>query len=297
MHARSVNPGGPQKGLMRKSALLISSVLVVAVLAASLTAQQAKPVATTQKPTDVATLLFEMANTMGMLRAIQQEDSIITLEHWAKGTVTVGTQKYDVPEYRMSVNYAVPGVRVDYQRQMGTGKPQRVIEVVAGGAAWNETDRGMGATAARDQAKQRAVLLWTTPMGVVKAAKMAGTRATMKAAGANAWTLTFPLPAPAEDVTAVATVRQDASLLGRANPAALKILTGTYIAQVETTGAVVSQSTYSEYGDWNYEDYLADIFQPRRITRRIGDTTFDLTTVNTNTYNPYVIMPVPANVK
>jgi len=33
------------------------------------------------------------------------------------------------------------------------------------------------------------------------------------------------------------------------------------------------------------------------MTRRIGDTTFDLTTVNTNTYNPYVIMPVPANVK
>jgi hypothetical protein len=134
-------------------------------------------------------------------------------------------------------------------------------------------------------------------MGVVKAARMAGARATMKAAGANAWTLTFPLPAPAEDVTATATVRQDAGLLGRPNPAALKILTGTYVAQVETTGAVVSQSTYSEYGDWNYEDYIADIFQPRRMIRRVGDTTFDLTTVNTNTYNPYVIMPVPANVK
>jgi len=282
---------------MRKTALLFAGMFVAGTLTVSLSAQQAKPVATTQKPTDVNTLLFEMANTMGMLRAIQQEDSIITLELWAKGTVTTGGQKSDIPEYRMSVNYAVPGMRVDYQRQMGTGKPQRIIEVVSGGAAWNETDRGIGATPARDQAKQRAVMLWTTPMGVYKAAKMAGARATMKAAGPNTWTLTFPLPAPAEDVTATATVRQDASLLARPNPAALKILTGTYISQVETTGAVVSQSTYSEYGDWNYEDYLADIFQPRRMTRRAGDTTFDLTTVNTNTYNPYVIMPVPANVK
>ena len=282
---------------MRKTAFLLSGLFVAGTLTVSLSAQQAKPVATTQKPTDINTLLFEMANTMGMLRAIQQEDSIITLELWAKGTMTTGGQKYDVPEYRMSVNYAVPGMRVDYQRQMGTGKPQRTIEVVSGGVAWNETDRGIGATPARDRAKERAVMLWTTPMGVYKAAKMAGARATMKAAGPNTWTLTFPLPAPAEDVTATATVRQDASLLARPNPAALKILTGTYVAQVDTTGAVVSQSTYAEYGDWNYEDYLADIFQPRRLTRRLGDTTFDLTTVNTNTYNPYVIMPVPANVK
>ena len=283
---------------MRKPALLLAALSVAGTLTVSLSAQQAKPpIATTQKPTDVPTLLFEMGNTMGMLRAIQQEDSIITLEVWAKGTMTAGGQKYDVPEYRMSVNYAVPGMRVDYQRQMGTGKPERIIEVVSGGVAWNEKDRGIGATPAPGRAKERAVMLWTTPMGVYKAARMAGTRATMKAAGANTWTLTFPLPAPAEDVTATATVRQDASLLARPNPAALKILTGTYITQVDTTGAVVSQSTYSEYGDWNYEDYIADIFQPRRMTRRLGDTTFDLTTVNTNTYNPYVIMPVPANVK
>jgi hypothetical protein len=282
---------------MRKTALVVVGAILAGALTTGISAQQAKPVATTQKITDLNTLLFELANTMGMLRAIQQEDSIITLEHWAKGTVTVGGQKYEVPEYRMSVNYAVPGIRIDYQRQMGTGKPQRTIEVVSGGVAWNETNRGMGATPARDQAKVRATLLWTTPMGVVKAARAAGTRASMKPAGANTWTLTFPLPAPAEDVTATATVRQDASLLGRPNEAALKVLTGTYITQVDTTGAVVSQSTYAEYGDWNYDDYKADIFLPRRVTRRVGDMTFDLTTVNTNTYNQYVIMPVPANVK
>ena len=39
---------------------------------------------------DVKTLVFELANSMGMLRGLQQEDSILTLEHWAKGTLTVG---------------------------------------------------------------------------------------------------------------------------------------------------------------------------------------------------------------
>ena len=46
---------------------------------------------------------------MGMLRGLQQEDSIITLEHWAKGTLTVGQQRFDVPEYRLSVNYSGAG--------------------------------------------------------------------------------------------------------------------------------------------------------------------------------------------
>ena len=59
--------------------------------------------------------MFELANSMGMLRGLQQEDSILTLEHWAKGTMTVGQQRFDVPEYRLSINYAVPGMRVDFR--------------------------------------------------------------------------------------------------------------------------------------------------------------------------------------
>ena len=46
--------------------------------------------APTDSAADVKTLLFELANSMGMLRGLQQEDSILTLEHWAKGTMTVG---------------------------------------------------------------------------------------------------------------------------------------------------------------------------------------------------------------
>jgi hypothetical protein len=278
---------------MRRTLLAFAGAVTIGVLTASPAAQQ-RP-APADSAADVKTLLFELANSMGMLRGLQQEDSILTLEHWAKGTITVGQQKYDVPEYRLSVNYSVPGIRIDLRRQTQGGQPQRQIEVVSGAVAWNETERGRNATAARDRVKERLVNLWTTPMGIVKAARMAGAKATVKAAG-NATVLSFPLPAPADDVTLNATVRRDASLLVP-DEAALKTLVGTYVVRVETVGPVVTDTTYAEYGDWNWDDYQADILLPRRMTRKQGETTLDLVTTNTNTYNPYVVMPVPENIK
>ena len=278
---------------MRITALVFAGVATFFVLPVATGAQQ-RPAAPAN-PSDVKGVLFELANSMGMLRGMQQEDSILTLEHWFKGTLTVGQQKADLPEYRMSLNYSVPGMRVDYRRQAAGGQAQRQVEVVSGAAAWNEVDRGKNPTAARDKVKERLVHLWTTPMGVVKAGQLAGARATLKGAGTS-MVLSFPLPAPADDVTVNATVRRDASLV-KPHEAAMKGLVGSYIVRVETTGAVVTDTTYAEYGDWNWDDYKADIMLPRRLTRKQGDTTLELVTVNTNTYNPYVVMPVPENVK
>ena len=278
---------------MRITALVLAGAVTIGALTVSTGAQQRAT--SPANPTDVKGLIFELSNSMGMLRGLQQEDSILTLEHWAKGTMTVGGQKYDLPEYRMSINYAVPGMRVDYRRQAGGGQAQRMIEVVAASAAWNEADRGKAATAARDRVKERLVQLWTTPMGVVKAATLAGAKTTVKNAGGS-MVLSFPLPAPADDVMVNATLRRDNSLMVP-DPAALKTLVGTYISRVETTGGVVSDTTYVDYGDWNWDDYQADILLPRRMTRKQGDMSLELMTVNTNTYNPYVIMPVPDNVK
>ena len=242
---------------------------------------------------DVRSVLFELGNSMGMLRGLQQQDSIITLEHWAAGTVTMGQQKFDVPEYRMSVNYAVPGMRVDFKVNTPRG-PTRYVQVVSGTASWNESEPGRNPMPVQD-AKGRLVMLWTTPMGVVKAATAAGANAKLSTSGGTT-TLSFPLPAPASDVTATATLRRDASLVA-SNPAALKTLVGTYIVSVKTTGAVTAEATYAEYGDWNWDDYKSDIMLPRRMTWKGFDQTLELTTKNTNTYNPYVVMPVPPNVK
>jgi hypothetical protein len=278
---------------MRATALFVLSILVTGVLSVSTRAQQRTAAQTS--PSDIKGVLFQLADSMGMLRGMQQEDSILTLEHWFKGTMTVGQQRFDVPEYRMSINYSAPGLRADLRRQAAGGQVERQIEVVSGAAAWNEADRGKGATPARDRVKERLVYLWTTPMGIVKAARSAGAKATFKING-DTTVLSFPLPAPADDVTVNVTARRDASLV-IPDEAALKTLVGTYITRVETSGAVVTDTTYAEYGDWNWADYQADIMLPRRVTRKHGDTTLELMTVNTNTYNPYVIMPVPENVK
>jgi hypothetical protein len=63
-------------------------------------------------------------------------------------------------------------------------------------------------------------------------------------------------------------------------------------------GGVTTVTTYHEYGDWNGADYLSDVMFPKTIVQKRGNTTItDLTITKTNTYNPYVIMLVPAGIK
>ena len=281
----------------RITTLAMASLLAVGSQVVPVRAQRVAPSA--EVPADVEALIYELANSMGMLRGRSNQDrrsvdSILTLEYWASGSLSVGDQRFDVPEFRQSLNFSYPGMRLDFTLAEPTGASERRIEVVSGTAAWNEAERGMNATAVPDQAKERLVHLWTTPFGVVKAARAAGPSATMEMQD-GAMVLSFPLPDPVADVTVHATVRRDASLVV-AHEAALKDLIGTYIVKVETVGGVVSETTYAEYGDWNWDDYRADIMLPHRMVRTQGDTTITLTTTNTNTYNPYVIMPVPENI-
>ena len=275
---------------MTRAALVLAGLVTVGALVLPLHAQRGAP---QNKPSEVDQLLFDLANSMGMLRGLQQEDSIITLEQWGGGTVTVGQQRTEVAEFRMSVNYAVPGMRIDATHK--GAQPARQILVVSGTTAWNETERGLNATPAPDHLQDCLVMLWTTPMGIVKAARAAGARATVTRQG-NDTVLSFPLPAPVADVRVSATVRRDASLV-RPSAEALKNLVGAYVTRVVTTGGLASETTFAEYGDWNWDDYKADVMLPRRFVRRSGDTTLDLTIKNTNTYNPYVVMPVPANLR
>jgi hypothetical protein len=75
-------------------------------------------------------------------------------------------------------------------------------------------------------------------------------------------------------------------------------LVGTYIIRVQATdGATAYDITYGEYGDWNPDDNKGDIMVPRRIARKEGNTSWDLRVTATNTYNPYVLVLAPANVR
>jgi len=266
-----------------------------AVAGAALTLFGAVGLAAQGSATRKPDVVYDLANSMGMLRGLQEEDSILSLEQWSAGTMTVGAQKFEITKLRTSFNYSVPGMRVDMTRKAAGGAEQRTIQVVAGNFAWNEKEPGVGPTPAQNTLKERLVMLWTSPFGAVKAARMAG--AALKVAdqpGGNK-VLTFPLPAPVSDTIATVTVHVDTDkrLFPNPHPNQGKGLVGTYIEKVSTAGGVVSESSYSEYGDWNWDDYKSDSFTPKRATRKFGDTTLELITTNTNTYNPYVVMPVP----
>src|SRR5207244_11412901 len=115
-----------------------------------------------------------------------------------------------------------------------------------------------------------------TPVGMAKAAKAAGDMAKV-ATAAGVTTLTFP-----------------------SNGATITATLNKYMEPVKAQaklGTTVLDVTYDQYGDWN-DDAKADVYLPKHIVQtQNGMTVLDLTITHSNTYNPYVIMPIPANVK
>ena len=227
-------------------------------------------------PNQLQQTLYDMADAIGMLRNANEVDRIGSMNYWATGTIVSNGQPCTVVDYKASVNWLLKGMRVDYKCE---GASQRHVEVVRDNLAWNETEPGKGGTAAPAAASERALMLWTLPAGAIKAANDAG--ASTKVATENGKTVvTYPIASLKADVKI--TLDKD-----------------NHIEHIESKmGVVTTVTTYSEYGDWNGADYLSDVMFPKRIVQKRGNTTItDLTITKTNTYNPYVIMPIPAGIK
>lgn len=282
---------------MRRTVLAIAITLASAILTAG---AQAPPAA----KSELDTILYKAADALGMLRGVQEADRIVTFEYWATGTMSVGGKPCKLSEYRASVRYPIPGadsrqpvpaMRVDFTCA-GQG---RQIHSAAGRFAWNETEPGGGkATPMPGAVNERLLQIWAQlPQGLIKAARMAGANTTLTSEGGSP-VLTFPLPAPLEGGTAKATLNTDVFLF-HTMPNGVKREFSHRIMQVETRlGTVVTETAFSEYGDWNDKDYKSDALLPRRIVqRRGGATILDLTISRSNTYNPYVVVPVPKNVE
>jgi hypothetical protein len=253
--------------------------------------------------TDRTKVFYNMANALGMLRTVNEVDSFMTVEAWGRGTMRELTATGVGPEIQLKSFYAqiaydFPGMRIETVRADG----RRDIQVVSGTYAWNEIDKlggglepGFGsATPAMDTVAERLLRLWTTPGGVVKAARAAGDAAKITVENGRT-VVTFPLTnakQPAETTNMV---------VGELNGTPVKLtLDGNYRpAQIEVTFRGRKHVvTYSGYADLNEADYKADIFMPSRAVRTVdGQTVLDLTLDKTNTYNPYVIMPVPPAVQ
>jgi hypothetical protein len=260
-----------------------------------------------RNPTDLKTILYYTADALGMLRGARELDLILTMQFWATGVMTVGGEPCKLANYLASIRYAaqnarqrvpVPAIRMDFACAGTGGRPgPRQVLVAADRFAWNETTPGVGARPAPDAVNERLLQLWTlVPESVVKAAVASGANTTLTFEGAKP-ILTFPLPAPLESVTVKATIDPRIFRVDT-NPAGVKREFSHLIERTEArVGTSVVETIYSDYGDWNEEDLLSMVLLPRHIVqKRDGVTVIDLNVTKTDTYNPYVIMPLPENV-
>ena len=234
--------------------------------------QRQGPSAAPASANDAKKVIETMMDNLGMLRGMQRNDAVNRVELWGTaGTKTIGGTPVTLTNWKISLNYTMNGMRFDY-----THDGQRTIEVVSDRYAWNEDTPGGKATPMPAALQERQIQLVLTPIGMAKSARAAGDAAKVSTA-AGVTTLTFP----AYGGTVTATLNK-------------------YMQPVKAEaryGTTVLTATYEQYGDWN-DDAKADIYLPKHLVQtRNGTTVLDLTVTHTNTYNPYVIMPIPANVK
>ena len=254
---------------------------------------------------DTETMLYRAADTLGMLRTSRELDRIATIMFSGSGTGIVNDQPCQMNSYRAEVRYPIPeqqhtfptpGMRVDFTCERSGGAIERQIQVVAGTAAWNEAEPGLGAVSAPEAVRERLLQIWLLPQGLIKAAVAAGSETVASADGENP-TLTFPLPAPLNDTRVTVTLDPDV-FLTHTMPNGVERDFSHRITRAKTVfdGRDV-EVVYTNYQDWNPDDYKSDVLLPGQIVQRVdGTTTLDLTLQESNTYNPYVIMPVPENI-
>jgi hypothetical protein len=251
--------------------------------------QQGPPARYTPPPSakDLKGVLFNWFWHMGMLRGPQEIEAVATLEHKATGSIQADGQPCKLTMYRVSTNYQVPGQRVQYTCTRANGQELKAIEVVSGQFAWDEDVVGAEIVAGRGKATPRPTLLaerlirlWASPQGAPKAAAAGGDKTTV-AHDTGKPVVTYPIPG-VPGVVAAAT------------------LDAKYMAErVEVRqGNVVTVFTYADYQDWNNPlNKIEAFYAGKLVETRNGAPVRDLTTVETETGNVYVVMPVPASVR
>lgn len=270
----------------------------------------------TRNPTDLKTVLYYAADALGMLRGPREVDWVLSMQLWGTGTFALDGRPCRTTNFHAMVRYpaipaaaaaannaqfrgeskliGVPAMRVA-ATCAGSSKPQ--ISVVAAKYAWNEEKIGINATTAPGTANDRLLQLWTLiPESLIKAATIAGANTMMTFEGDKP-VLAFPMPEPFQSATMKVWISPKIFRIDT-NPAGQKRQFSHLIERSEVrVGDKVIETTYGEYGDWNEKDLNSMILLPRRILQKQnGATTVDLTLTRTDTFNPYIIMPIPANV-
>ena len=255
------------------------------------------PSAGAQGALDRVKVLRAAADALGMVRwsdigtqttRLPGIDIINTMEFLGSGTSESAGRAVKT-EYHVALGYNPPAMRVEITRTGGA--PPHSIQTVRESFAWDESEIGAGlvsgkgtATPAMAALRERQLQLWTLPYGVVKAALAAGEKTTVATEG-GATVITYPLSGQLAGVTVKATLD--------ANNLVTKVETRSDNAALAN---LATQTEYSSYADRG--EVLSDIKSPGRIVRRQGGRTIlDVEIKTWEANNPYLVFPVPANVK
>lgn len=271
-----------------------------AALTVAVAAALSMPPVQAQGAADRAKVLRAAADALGMARysdiggantRLPGIDIVNTMELQGNGTTTDMGGRQAKTDFHVALGYNPVAARVELTRTPDGSAAQHTIETVRDTYAWNESEIGAGlvpgkgvATPAMTVVRQRLLLIWTLPYGVVKAAYAAGDK-TVVSTEAGATTISAPLTGPLAGITVKATL--DANNLmtkveARADNPALANLN--------------SEVNYSNYAD--HAEVLTDVKTPGHVVvKQGGRTVVDMTVKTWETNNPYLVFPVPPNVK
>lgn len=256
--------------------------------------------ATASETMDRAKVLRAAADALGMIRwsdigagatKLPGIDVINTMEIFASGTIYNTAGQPSNCEVHAALAYIPPAMRVEITSKGGDAASQHNIQTVRENYAWNESEIGAGlvpgkgtATPAMPAVKNRLLRLWTLPYGVVKAAIAAGDKTKVSTEN-GATVVTFPLSGSLAGITVTATLDSK-----------------NFITKVETrpdNPALTNMAIEMEYSDYaDHGEILTDIKSPGHVVeRQAGKPVLDLQIKMVNANDPYVVFPVPANVK
>jgi hypothetical protein len=253
-----------------------------------------------QSAPDRAKVIRAAADALGMVKwsdigsattRLPGIDIVNTMEFQGSGTSDSAGRAVKT-EYHVALGYNPAAMRVEMTRTgADSSAAQHTIQTVRDNYAWDESEIGAGmvpgkgtATPANAALKERLLQLWTLPYGVVKAALAAGDK-TMVSTEGGATVITFPLSGSLAGITVKATLDSN-SLITRVETR----------ADTPALASLATQTEYSSYAD--RAEVLTDIKTPGRIVRKQGGRTIlDIEVKTWESNNPYLVFPVPANVK
>jgi len=274
-------------------------VALVGALAVPAAQAQAPSTAPGASATDRAKTLRAAADALGMGRwsdigtqntRLPGIDIVNTQELTASGMSDMGGRMVKT-DMKVALGYNPAAMRIEATRTPESGTPQHTIHTVRETWAWDESQIGGGlvpgkgtATPAMAALRERLRYLWTLPFGVVKAAYAAGDKTVVSTEG-GATVITAPLSGPLAGMSVKATL--DAKNLM------------TKVEARADNPALANLATVMEYSDYaDHAEVLTDIKTPGHIVEKSGGrTVLDLTVKSWETNNPYLVFPVPPNVK